>query len=121
MVQALFHSQHVETGEVTVKAGQRFGKLTTIKEIDRPDGRRWQCHCDCGNTSFVRSHYLSIGRTRSCGCAIGEHQKLRKLDRSEVIEIRKSVGPLKLVAKQYSIDPSLVSRIRRGLRSAHIK
>lgn len=54
--------------------GQRFGKLTVIKEngfINKPDGRRsrlWLCQCDCGNIINVQHVYLKSGDTTSCGC-----------------------------------------------------
>jgi hypothetical protein len=103
-----------------VKPKQRFGKLVTVALVRRSNGLRWECICDCGNTSFVRSHYLTTERSRSCGCAIIQHQKLRKLNPDQVVEIFHTTGALKETAKKYDIHPSLVSRIRRGLRSAHI-
>lgn len=54
--------------------GQRFGKLTVIKEgqwIVRKNGHRdrtWICQCDCGNTTEVVHRYLRFGDTSSCGC-----------------------------------------------------
>lgn len=52
--------------------GQKFGKLTVIREDGRtPDKERlWLCQCDCGNTNSVRSYALRNGRTKSCGCQI---------------------------------------------------
>lgn len=29
---------------------------------------RWQCQCDCGNTTIVQNNHLESGRTKSCGC-----------------------------------------------------
>ena len=54
--------------------GQRFGKLTVIREankIIRYNGskrRRWLCRCDCGNEVLVIHVYLTNGDTKSCGC-----------------------------------------------------
>ena len=50
--------------------GKRFGCLVAIKHslIKKPGGALWECICDCGKTSLVRSQYLIDGRTRSCGC-----------------------------------------------------
>lgn len=28
----------------------------------------WNCICDCGNAKVVTSHYLTSGKTKSCGC-----------------------------------------------------
>lgn len=50
--------------------GERFGKLTVIKEAERkPDKRRqWLCKCDCGNETTLTTTALTSGNTRSCGC-----------------------------------------------------
>ena len=47
--------------------GQRFGKLTVIKKTSS-NPVKWECLCDCGNTSFVATDKLTGERTRSCGC-----------------------------------------------------
>ena len=49
--------------------GQRFGRLTVIDRAENKGGRVcWNCHCDCGNTCTVKSHELTSGDTKSCGC-----------------------------------------------------
>lgn len=49
--------------------GQQFGKLTVVSYSQRINGCHiWECVCDCGNTSFVRSYNLKNGTTKSCGC-----------------------------------------------------
>lgn len=55
--------------------GQRFGKLTVIKELDKRDQKGlvlYQCKCDCGNITIVNSNHLRTGHTKSCGC--GKHK-----------------------------------------------
>lgn len=54
--------------------GQKFGKLTVIKE-DEPyytsGGNKqikWICECECGNFISVTSSNLRNGNTESCGC-----------------------------------------------------
>ena len=51
--------------------GQRFGKLTAVKEIgrDKHGGVLWLCECDCGNTREVPSGLLRRNVTSSCGCS----------------------------------------------------
>lgn len=50
--------------------GKRFGKLTVVKRASKiGEPVRWECLCDCGNTTFVQTHNLKRGRTKSCGCA----------------------------------------------------
>ena len=66
--------------------GQHFGRLTVIEragsyrargKYEKPCEPMWRCLCDptlggCGNETFVISHNLKTGRTRSCGCLRNE-------------------------------------------------
>lgn len=50
-------------------SGQRFGKLTAVKEISRGrQGVRWECLCECNKTATPTRSDLLSGRIRSCGC-----------------------------------------------------
>jgi hypothetical protein len=59
-------------------AGQRFGRLTVIKRVDRKSlslpgtSAYWLCRCDCGNEIIVMSSSLLCGATKSCGCLQSE-------------------------------------------------
>ena len=56
--------------------GQKFGRLTVIQKhplcyITPSTGKRqsrWECRCECGNTTVVVQSQLISGHTRSCGC-----------------------------------------------------
>lgn len=50
--------------------GQRFGKLTVIKNTNESNnqGYLWLCKCDCGKEKIVSTQALSTGHTKSCGC-----------------------------------------------------
>lgn len=56
--------------------GKTFGKLT----VNRDTGKRqpsngevyWNCSCNCGKETDVRSGHLISGRTISCGCSSAE-------------------------------------------------
>lgn len=58
--------------------GQRFGRLTVIKEAEpmvyreasgrKRTLRRWWCRCDCGNNIVAIQTNLHSGKTKSCGC-----------------------------------------------------
>lgn len=50
--------------------GQRFGRLTVIKEGGRAKSRSviWICQCDCGNIHNVTTSLLIKGSIKSCGC-----------------------------------------------------
>lgn len=54
--------------------GKRFGKLIAEKIVGTAtDGTLlWECKCDCGNITTVRSTSLVKGDTKSCGCLRGE-------------------------------------------------
>lgn len=56
-------------------AGKHFGRLTVIKDSGRRDksgSAYWVCQCECGGISEVRTHSLTGGHTRSCGCLLSE-------------------------------------------------
>jgi len=61
--------------------GQRFGKLTVVKQWHPKLGRRgflkplayWWCRCDCGTKRIIRAgkvlrEYIRLGLNPSCGC-----------------------------------------------------
>jgi len=45
--------------------GKRFGRLVTQRYVDHGT---WECLCDCGKTSIVKTERLNNGHTKSCGC-----------------------------------------------------
>lgn len=61
-----------------IKAGDRFGKLTVIREVEpnvTPSGaiqRKYLCHCDCGNYIIRTKTTLFRGAHYGCGCAQSE-------------------------------------------------
>ena len=65
----------MKTGEFCDISGQRFGKLTAIRNAGikhYPSGGKltlWECKCDCGNTTIVSLSSLRTGNTRTCGCS----------------------------------------------------
>jgi hypothetical protein len=56
------------------KTGMVFGRLTVIKFTGRDNlnKARWECLCECGNTTNVTSGGLATGNTTSCGCYLKE-------------------------------------------------
>lgn len=49
--------------------GQKFGRLTAIKEIGKIKGViKWLCQCECGTLKELRVAVLRNGTVRSCGC-----------------------------------------------------
>lgn len=49
-----------------IKIGDKFGRLTVIKEGTKKG--YWLCRCVCGNEKEIIAHSLKAGSTRSCGC-----------------------------------------------------
>jgi hypothetical protein len=76
--------------------GERFGKLTALREVDKRGGHRmWECRCDCGNEATVRASELRR-RTRSCGCTGGRPRTEDGVDRGYPrahANVRKERGP----------------------------
>lgn len=65
---------------MTVKIGDRFGRLTVVKQSKErsKDGHLvYECECDCGKIVKVRSKELLNGDTISCNCYRIEQVKKR--------------------------------------------
>lgn len=69
--------------KLRVSAGERYGMLTIIKEVERrvtPSGRpyrRFRCQCDCGKDKIVDLANLKHNGLKSCGCIIVTHGRTR--------------------------------------------
>lgn len=50
--------------------GEKIGRLQIIKRIESDNKRyvMWECFCDCGKMTNVRTCDLRSGNTKSCGC-----------------------------------------------------
>lgn len=50
-------------------SGATFGKLKVVAFAYRKKGLKfWECLCECGNKTFVKTNNLNSGKTKSCGC-----------------------------------------------------
>jgi hypothetical protein len=57
-----------------------FNRLTVIeKSISSPQGTRWLCKCECGNTTIVLGKKLINQHTQSCGCFKKEWASINKI------------------------------------------
>lgn len=56
--------------KLDVNPGDRYSRLTIVKEVERKNKvrRRFLCQCDCGNTKEIDLCNLNNGNTSSCGC-----------------------------------------------------
>ena len=48
--------------------GQKFNRLTVIKNIIRNNRSHSLCRCDCGNEKIIRNDSLKRNHIKSCGC-----------------------------------------------------
>lgn len=75
--------------------GQRFGRLVVIRKSgERTNAGEvlWECKCDCGEFSVVKSGNLRSGSTKSCGCLRKEvvSKKMKtKSYHAKMVEARK--------------------------------
>lgn len=63
--------------------GQRFESLVVLcRSNDKGNGKKpvvkWECLCDCGERTVVKSDALLSGHTKSCGCLKVKHGKSHK-------------------------------------------
>ena len=60
--------------------GERFSRLLVgkINRKDKSYNKYYECKCDCGNTTVVRSDKLINGKIKSCGCHGAEVMAKRK-------------------------------------------
>ena len=68
-------------GKLIDLTGKRFGRLTVLgKHAGTKHGQhaRWDCICDCGNTTISDGGSLRAGKTKSCGCLCAENNSKAK-------------------------------------------
>jgi hypothetical protein len=77
--------------------GQRFGRLTAVRENGKMYGRRvaWLCLCDCGSEKTIPGEKLRDGMVRSCGCLLSEANSLRTRTHGQTGNYRKGIGKTK--------------------------
>ena len=73
---------------------KQFGYLTAIEKAPKQNDKytRWICKCKCGNTTIVRTDYLTSGHTTSCGCIKALHFKSKAKEL-----INQQIGKLKVI------------------------
>ena len=86
---------------------KQFGKLIAIELTDKrsADGRViWKCQCECGNITYIDSHSLQEGKTKSCGCLVwtGEYTIQKLLENNNIeFEIQKTFPNCKFLDTGY--------------------
>lgn len=63
--------------------GQRFGRLVPQRQLgtNKHGQMRYECLCDCGNTTEAVAGNLKHGRVSSCGCLRRERVQAARLKR----------------------------------------
>lgn len=64
--------------------GQTFGYLTAIEHVGRG---MWKCRCVCGKEKIVGRLDLKRGRTKSCGCKIGEIRRANGYTAKQITDL----------------------------------
>ena len=101
--------------KMKIKAGDRYGMLTIIREVEpyyykgKLTSRKFECRCDCGNTTITTLNRLRQGRVKSCGCLIGKSSKNNGQTNTRLYRIWTSI-------KQRCYYPKVISYKRYGGR-----
>lgn len=80
-------------------SGQKFGRLTVIKENGRDASNKimWLCKCDCGNEKTIRGNDLRSGKILSCGC----YQQEKSHEERPYLSSKKPKPKIDLTGKTY--------------------
>lgn len=102
--------------KIEVIEGQKYGKLTIIKEVS-PIGskRRILCKCDCGNIKEYSMDRVIHGRTRSCGCLRNE-MFLTHRNNNGTSKYPKEARESKLLGIWYSMKERCYTKNSSGYR-----
>jgi hypothetical protein len=72
--------------ELPTLVGRKFGKLTVLSFSHTEKQKRfWNCECKCGNVVQKYTNTLTNGRTKSCGCLLGEVLRKRNTTHGQTI------------------------------------
>ena len=73
----LFQIYHSHKGDLMerIKVGEKYGRLTVIKNHHPKD--EVTCICECGNIKVARATNVFYGGTKSCGCLFKEGNNLK--------------------------------------------
>lgn len=90
-------------------SGQRFGRLTALREVERQGKhRRYLCRCDCGVEKAVNLGHLRRGAVVSCGCYAKE--RARSTRRKHGLFVNHAGDPNEARTRLYSVWVNLRQR-----------
>ena len=90
-------------GHTSIKAGDRFGRLTVIDKTEKRNSCGcvvFLCLCECGKQCEVPSAALKNGHTKSCGCLHDEVSRDRMINNT----FWKLHRPRKIIINKYIED-----------------
>jgi len=105
--------------------GQRFGRWTVVARARKKGAfGRWRCRCDCGTKRDVFASNLRNGKSSSCGCAVSNAERLRRVNRrltdEQVLAIRDDSRTQVEIAREYGIAQSAISFIKSRRNWSHL-
>lgn len=73
--------------------GKKFERLSVTGMADRSKYKiiHWECACECGNKTEVRTNYLLSGHSRSCGCRTIDVRTTHGMSRTRQYRIYKAM------------------------------
>jgi len=87
-------------------SGNKYWKLTVIKQVESFKGKRrkWECLCHCGNKVIKSSTSLTSGEAKSCGCwrYSNPNQKRGGVEKGTFIQkefVGKTIGKLTILER----------------------
>lgn len=85
--------------------GQKFGHLTVLRRVYKPNSKRvyWECQCDCPDKTItvVEAYKLITGHTKSCGHLIKEAATTHGDSKSRLYEVWRG-----MIKRCYNINNS---------------
>ena len=93
--------------------GQKFGRLTILKEAQNRQTNHvyWLCQCDCGNIISVIAGNLNRVHTQSCGCLQKERARKAKTKHGHAIN--------GLETKTYITWKSMIQRCKNSQKQGY--
>lgn len=99
------------TSKIKDLTGMKFNKLTVIGIASR-NPLYWECKCDCGNTTKVRTANLKRNMVKSCGCLQHRGNPVHNLSKTRIYRIYK-----KMIRRCYTEDdPAYPNYGGRGIK-----
>ena len=98
------------TSKIKDLTGKKYNKLTVIGIASR-NPLYWECKCDCGNTTYVRTSNLKRNMVKSCGCLHKRGNPTHNLSNTRIYRIHK-----KMIRRCYvKDDPAYPNYGGRGM------